>query len=118
MFYFLWRFRVFDLFLFVNNVIKFHYPNDNIVCIFYVKKNSVIRNNEKLCTRNLNYLNVFFKNINFSNNSDPSCGACIGGHVSERYLREAVNCTSVYGDLIISNFRGVLHVFNVIVYYN
>ncbi|CAJ0607508.1 unnamed protein product [Cylicocyclus nassatus] len=65
-----------------------------------------IRNNKQLCSKNLDYLNTIIGNITISNNLD-GCNECLGGKVSESYLRYSVNCKFIFGDLIISNWKKV-----------
>ncbi|KAK6732735.1 hypothetical protein RB195_016848 [Necator americanus] len=66
-----------------------------------------IRNNMNLCPNNLNYLNVMFSGIEIANNSERVCDECMGGDVTEHYLEVSANCSLIYGDLTISNWKGL-----------
>ncbi|KAK6030600.1 receptor L domain protein, partial [Ostertagia ostertagi] len=66
-----------------------------------------IRGNKRLClTKELDFIYSLFTGIEVSDNKDSCQSDCIGGAVTDDYLRNMGNCAHVHGDLSISNWKG------------
>ncbi|CAJ0607511.1 unnamed protein product [Cylicocyclus nassatus] len=60
-----------------------------------------IRFNRKLCIKNLKYIANVFVDIEVDHNKDGCNEECVGGIVTEKYLKNNEGCKHVYGNLSI-----------------
>ncbi|CAJ0607510.1 unnamed protein product [Cylicocyclus nassatus] len=64
-----------------------------------------IHNNRKLCVKNMRYIANVFVDIEVYRNRDECDGECIGGVVTDKFLRNNDGCRHVYGNLSIVGWR-------------